>query len=841
MAWQLIYTSAQRTLTPGQCGYGTVARCSDLREALTQRLEQLSYYTLPTTSTRTGPLPVIHACRVLDLRGSKYLLLSRIVDARLDFTNRTNHLAHHLVFTPAELADVPSPATLLRHWDGWRDGWSEEPRFLDDSDWGNLSRLPRSVALPAVNWARLTGEAGRAAALVDWPSPGGIQLLISPDQESCLLDLFAESLQLLDPENRAPARRWQFPFTTRLQSQDNPADFLWRGCHAPAAAAGSASQRSSAGTLFPLAELPVPETPRAILARRGPGVSPRQPSSLQASPGLVSPADVSAAPLRLSRSTAPADASLPDPLLDDAWVRTERADAPVARIFTRRLLIPLIALLAFGLVLVGGFYRPGWFLERGTTRQSASPAVSSLLPDTVPVVAHPPAVVATTPEAPVAPLTSPAEVPTESKAILEAAFDRIPTYLVHARTDHQGMELGSIQELEALLRRVFGGTQELGSENVRVLAQTGDFRLVVDPTTPEQQPRIDQFEGKKITVGLQGGTNPMVELDCTEWIKDPQRPILLGRVRTADRDLTLVFRPAAGGPGFDPFRLLLLTGQPPKPIELPKVFLRSEPTHWTDALDPDLLERLPRSPTSTVPPFRYQLRMYAGHPATELFGPFLNDYQPAEGSELALEVHRREIQARLAGLGQDQERIQAEAEKLKTKVEISIAKDLQLGVVLGVTKPANLASLNAFVRSKGDPDFPDRNDFLEYLRTLFDRLGLQARDLLGPPRKPTEKDLLQLHGLLVSGLKSKRVNLEAVAPSYFTNRWSEFGSVDLLREFRNQGQSVSNQSARLGILLDRIPPDLNATPRVSLHVVDAKGYRLFELIRFTTPTQDTPP
>ena len=76
MAWQLIYTSAPRTLSAGQSGYGTVARSPDLREALIQRLEQLSYYHHSAADPKGARPPAICAYRVIDLRGAKYHVLT---------------------------------------------------------------------------------------------------------------------------------------------------------------------------------------------------------------------------------------------------------------------------------------------------------------------------------------------------------------------------------------------------------------------------------------------------------------------------------------------------------------------------------------------------------------------------------------------------------------------------------------------------------------------------------------------------------------------------------------------------------------------------------------------
>ena len=65
MAWQLIFTSAPRTLSAGQSGYGTVARSADLREGLAQRLEQLSYYGHAAGQTGLGVQDSTHLVGVV--------------------------------------------------------------------------------------------------------------------------------------------------------------------------------------------------------------------------------------------------------------------------------------------------------------------------------------------------------------------------------------------------------------------------------------------------------------------------------------------------------------------------------------------------------------------------------------------------------------------------------------------------------------------------------------------------------------------------------------------------------------------------------------------------------
>ena len=111
MPQQLIYTSAPRGLVAGRSGHCTVARSTAMREALMLQLEKLSYY--QHLSLSGGQERPIYSCRIVDIRGSQYHVLSRIQDAGLDFTGRTNFLAHHLVFTPEEIRRLPSPPVIM--------------------------------------------------------------------------------------------------------------------------------------------------------------------------------------------------------------------------------------------------------------------------------------------------------------------------------------------------------------------------------------------------------------------------------------------------------------------------------------------------------------------------------------------------------------------------------------------------------------------------------------------------------------------------------------------------------------------------------------------------------
>lgn len=229
MPQQLIYTSAPRGVVAGRSGHCTVARSAAMRDALMLQLEKFSYY--QHLSLSGGQERPIYCCRLLDLRGSRYHILTRIQDAGLDFTGRTNFLAHHLVFIPEEIRQFASPPVILRNWSGWMNSWTNDPELFETEDWSTLAAVPRATA-PALHWQQITGDAINGYGLLE--ARAGIAFRVDEISDEQILALFAESLELLemrDPRRDFRASAWQYTFTTSMQEQDNPADFRWRCLH----------------------------------------------------------------------------------------------------------------------------------------------------------------------------------------------------------------------------------------------------------------------------------------------------------------------------------------------------------------------------------------------------------------------------------------------------------------------------------------------------------------------------------------------------------------------------------------------------------------------------------
>lgn len=201
-----------------------------MREALMLQLEKFSYY--QHLSLSGGQERPIFTCRIVDIRGTRFHVLSRIQDAGLDFTGRTNFIAHHLVFTPEEIRQFPTPPAILRNWPGWLRSWTKEPQLLENENWDDLIALAGRSNVPAQTWQRVSGDAVNGYGLLE--ARTGTSFRVDDQTEETILELFAECLEFLevrDPRRDFRTAAWNFTFTTSMQEQDNPADFRWRCIH----------------------------------------------------------------------------------------------------------------------------------------------------------------------------------------------------------------------------------------------------------------------------------------------------------------------------------------------------------------------------------------------------------------------------------------------------------------------------------------------------------------------------------------------------------------------------------------------------------------------------------
>ena len=211
MPLQLIFTSAPQGLTPGRSGYCTVARHRAIPDRLAQLLESVG-------TPHERPEGETFTFRMLEAGGKTWCVLSRFVARGLDYTQRDNRLAHHLIFSLEEAAVLPPPAAIAGRWKGWRDEWSGAPAWLEGEE-RPLQLETQTPLTPAVTWREETGTGAKAAWLINASGPANVGLL-NPPEIIRLLRLLAEGSALLGKSS------WAATFTTDATTTGNDG-FLW--------------------------------------------------------------------------------------------------------------------------------------------------------------------------------------------------------------------------------------------------------------------------------------------------------------------------------------------------------------------------------------------------------------------------------------------------------------------------------------------------------------------------------------------------------------------------------------------------------------------------------------
>ena len=220
---ELLYTSVPRGLKPGSRGFSTVLSTQGMVAPLAAALEALSGYrpVFPIGHARVAENPVVYSHLKLQVAGKSWYVLSRVADYGLDYSQRTNKLAHHLVLDKSELP-AAGPASLLRASGIMRESWEGEPKIVPPKP---MSKHPIAPSGMCQSWKEMTGDAGWAGVLAEsfLKDPNRpVILLFEPGQD--LRPLIDESLSLLPAE-----RRWDVTFSTYFTGSSQGITCLWRG------------------------------------------------------------------------------------------------------------------------------------------------------------------------------------------------------------------------------------------------------------------------------------------------------------------------------------------------------------------------------------------------------------------------------------------------------------------------------------------------------------------------------------------------------------------------------------------------------------------------------------
>jgi hypothetical protein len=215
---QLIFTSVPMGLEPGRSGYCTVARSQDLSKKEIREIEKLSV--LDYSISKSSP-PNIHSFRLIETKNSFFYLLSRIKSCGIDYSNRTNYIAHHVIIPPELINELPPPSHIFEYWNGWKNQWDGSPKYLNEDIFLELSKLNFDKKKECNFWNSWTGDKNNSKIPLDGHSIFRTQ----KNDEDKLLKLFSESLTNLKSIDKS----WNYTFTTFLQPTDESIDFVWIG------------------------------------------------------------------------------------------------------------------------------------------------------------------------------------------------------------------------------------------------------------------------------------------------------------------------------------------------------------------------------------------------------------------------------------------------------------------------------------------------------------------------------------------------------------------------------------------------------------------------------------
>ena len=188
--YQLVYTSAPRLLEAGKTGFGTVARSRQLPQPLVSYLERLSGF------DRAAGVDAYFLYSSFAMGNLVYHTFTRIGDCGVDYTRRTNHIAHHWIL-PQDDSTLPlilqtTPAAIMAALQcQWLTEWQDFPRWYEEPF---QQILPASMQGDA--WAHFTGDANNRYWLDTKETADGANIILpetSSDRDT--LNLLHEAME----------------------------------------------------------------------------------------------------------------------------------------------------------------------------------------------------------------------------------------------------------------------------------------------------------------------------------------------------------------------------------------------------------------------------------------------------------------------------------------------------------------------------------------------------------------------------------------------------------------------------------------------------------------------
>ncbi len=246
MSQELINTSAAQGIKPGSSGFCTVVQTPEMPRLLEEQLTMLSGYrrVFQKDSAEAWKNPVLWSHARISVGGKSLSILSRVCDAGVDYSQRSNRFAHHIALDAGE-QPAPGPAWLMRQPRVMESTWSGGPQILAAG-----RPVPDGLNPPRVcsAWETFTGDAAWAGVLADafmLDASRPAYILFEPGMD--ILPLIDEAIALL-PESQ----RWRVTFNTYFTELQPGLTCSWRCCVAGTPAARDAQRFATSGVIIDL-------------------------------------------------------------------------------------------------------------------------------------------------------------------------------------------------------------------------------------------------------------------------------------------------------------------------------------------------------------------------------------------------------------------------------------------------------------------------------------------------------------------------------------------------------------------------------------------------------------
>ena len=201
---ELIFTSSPRGLQVGKSGFCTVAASRDMKPGLVRMLESLSGYRhlFPPGTPEAKKNPVAYSYVRAKVGNDYQFVLSRVRDCGVDYSGRSNKIAHHLSLDSNIQSSSPTRTLLEKGF--FENSWDKPAEILPPRS------LPEKFSKPSPChfWEKVTGDAGWAGELIESCQMNKtVYLIVKPSTP--VMALIHQAISLLPAQ-----QQWQYTFCT---------------------------------------------------------------------------------------------------------------------------------------------------------------------------------------------------------------------------------------------------------------------------------------------------------------------------------------------------------------------------------------------------------------------------------------------------------------------------------------------------------------------------------------------------------------------------------------------------------------------------------------------------